>query len=309
MSNNTELKKNSSWRFTLKKNMFAMCAIFPALTYIGIFFFIIVYNVIKMSLTTYSYNNPVDVGTLANFKQIFADGEVWSSLYRTMIFVLITTPLQLITGLILAMVINKAFKGRGFVRSLFLLPLAIPAMVTTSTILIMFSNGGHMVSLFTGQYDGFRWLDILPEGFSFIGSEFWSTALVVFGKVWRDAPISMLILLAGLQTIGSDQYEAATTMGSGDVRNFFYITIPLLMPSISSVLVLRSIEAWKEFVFALTLSPKYPLLGVLIDKHYIQQMNPGTSAVLGILLILCILLSAAVIKLILNAVQKYLVRV
>lgn len=307
MGNNIEQKKTSSWRYNLKKNLFAFVAIFPAVTYIGIFFFIIIYNVIKMSLTTYSYNQPVNTMTFENYAQVFSNPEVWESTYRTFIFVLITTPLQLIVGLMMAMLINKAFKGRGFVRSLFLLPLAIPAMVTSSTILILFSNGGHMTSLLSGDY--ISWLNILPSDFSFIGSEFWSTALVVFGKVWRDAPISMLILLAGLQSIGQDQYEAANTMGSSNFKNFFLITIPLLMPAISSVLVLRSIEAWKEFVFALNLSPKYPLLGVLIDKYYIQQMNPGTSAVVGILLVACILVSALVIKFILNTIQKYLVRV
>lgn len=300
-------KQKHSWRFALKKNAFALCAIFPALTYIGMMFFVIVFYVLKLSFTTYSYGQPVDVGTFANYAQVFQNSEVWEALARTFVFVLITTPLQLIAGLIMALLINKAFKGRGLIRSFFLLPLAIPAMVTTSTLLIMFSNGGHMVSLFSGEY--VSWLNIMPEGFSFIDSEFWSMFLVVFGKVWRDAPISMLILLAGLQTISQDQYEAATTMGSGGIKNFFYITIPLLMPSISSVLLLRSIEAWKEFVFALTLAPKYPLLGVLIDKFYNQQMNPGTAAVLGLLLILCISVSAAVIKVILNAVQKYLVKV
>ncbi len=305
--NETVTLRKPTWRDILRKNAFAFTMIFPALTYLLIFFFIVVYNVIQMSFTTYAYGKPETVMTLANYTQVLSDTAVWESLYRTFIFVLITTPLQLITGLLMAMLINRVFMGRGFVRSLFLLPLAIPAMVTSSTLLILFSNGGHMVSLFTGGY--VEWLDFLPADFSFIGSEFWSMALVVIGKVWRDAPISMLILLAGLQTIGKDQYEAANTMGCGQVKSFFYITVPLLMPSISSVLTLRSIEAWKEFVFALNLSPSYPLLGVLIDRYYVQELDPGRSAVIGILLILCIAIFAFAIRAVLNAINKVLVKV
>ncbi len=304
--NGTLLLEKPTWRDKLRKNAFAFTMIFPALTYLSIFFFIIVYNVIQMSLTSYEYGKPVSMG-FENYASVLTTPDVWESLYRTFIFVVITTPLQLIVGLLMAMLINKVFAGRGFVRSLFLLPLAIPAMVTSSTLLILFSEGGHMMSLFSGGY--VEGLNFLPEGFTFIGDELWSMSLVIFGKVWRDAPISMLILLAGLQTIGKDQYEAANTMGCGNIKSFFYITVPLLMPSISSVLTLRSIEAWKEFVFALNLSPNYPLLGVLIDRYYIQQFDPGRSAVVGIILIICIAIFAFLIRFVLNLIQKALVKV
>src|SRR5690606_18869415 len=121
-------------------------------------------------------------------------------------------------------------------------------------------------------------------------NEYTAIGLSIIGKVWRDTPISMLILLAGLQSIDESQYEAAKTMGANGIKRFLYITIPLLIPAISTVLVLRSIEAWKEFIFPYILAPSYPILGTLIEKYFVQLNNPGMAAAIGLMLIVLIAL-------------------
>jgi ABC-type sugar transport system permease subunit len=206
----------------------------------------------------------------------------------------------------IAILINKEFKGRGVIRSIFLLPMAIPTIVTTSILLLMFSKGGHVTSLLMGQYSFFP--QLMDSELSFINSEPLAIGLAIFGKVWRDTPISMLILLSGLQSIGSDQFEAARTMGSSSIQSFGYITLPSMLPAISSVLVLRSIEAWKEFIFPYILAPSYPVLGVLIEKYYIQLQNPGVSAAIGIILVLVILISTFVLNKTLKSMNNLLVR-
>ncbi|WP_094550437.1 carbohydrate ABC transporter permease [Petroclostridium xylanilyticum] len=290
-----------------KKNLFLFWTIFPAVSYIGIFFIIIAFFLLKLSLTKFTGGQEVMVPTLSNYMNIINSAEFMDALIRTFIFVLITTPLQLVSGLLFAMLINRQFKGRGIIRSIFLLPLAIPTIVTTATLLLLFSKGGHATSLLMGEYSWFP--QVLNKEISFINNEFTAIGISIFGKVWRDTPISMLILLAGLQSIDNDQYEAARTMGSGSVKNFFYITLPLLVPAISSVLVLRSIEAWKEFIFPYILAPSFPVLGVLIEKYYVQLMDPGTAAVIGIILIVIILIGSVILNWLLEQVRKYLVKV
>ncbi len=283
----------------LKKNAFLIWTLLPAMLFILGFFSVIIFYLLRLALTIYDGGSASGMG-FDNFIELASSKEFREAFLRTFYFVIIATPLQLITGMIIAILINKEFKGRGIIRSIYLLPLAIPTIVTTAILLLMFSKGGHVTSLLLGQYSFFP--QVVETEISFISSEPLAIGLAIFGKVWRDTPISMLILLAGLQSIGSDQYEAARTMGSTVFQNFFYITLPSMLPAISSVLVLRSIEAWKEFIFPYILAPSFPVLGVLIEKYYIQLQDPGLSAAIGVMLIAVILVGTYL----LNKVLRYL---
>lgn len=289
----------------IKKNAFLIWTLLPAILFLLGFFAVIIFYLLQLSLTVFDGGLASGTG-VDNFLMLAKSEEFWDAFLRTFYFVIIATPLQLVSGMIIAMLINKEFTGRGVIRSVFLLPMAIPTIVTTSILLLMFSKGGHITSLLTGQYMFFP--QLMDYEVSFISSEPLAIGLAIFGKVWRDTPISMLILLSGLQSIGSDQYEAAKTMGSSAIQSFGYITIPSMLPAISSVLVLRSIEAWKEFIFPYILAPSFPVLGVLIEKYYIQLQNPGVSAAIGITLVVVILISTFVLNRALKYLNKLLVR-
>lgn len=291
----------------IKKNAFLIWTLLPGFLYITAFFIIVAFFLLKLSLTTYKGGMVENSTTIANYVKLIQSEEFTSAFRRTFLFVLITTPLQLITGLITAILINRKFKFRGVVRSIFLLPVAIPTIVTTATLLLMFSKGGHVTSLLLGEYSWFP--KVVDHEIAFLNSEPLALGISILGKVWRDTPISMLILLSGLQSIGKDQYEAAKTMGSTSIQNFFYITLPLLVPAISSVLVLRSIEAWKEFIFPYILAPSYPVLGVLIEKYYVQMFDPGTSAAIGIILVFVILVGTVTLNWLLKKMQNFLVKI
>lgn len=289
----------------IKKNAFLLWSLLPAILFLLGFFAIIIFYLLQLSVTVFDGGQAVDMG-LDNFQMLLKSDEFYDAFFRTFIFVVVATPLQLVTGMIIAMLINKEFKGRGIVRSVFLLPMAIPTIVTTAILLIIFSKGGHATSLLMGQYSIFP--QVMTEEFAFLNNEVTAIGLSIFGKVWRDTPISMLILLSGLQSISSDQYEAGRTMGSTPFQNFIYITLPSMLPAISSVLVLRSIEAWKAFIFPYILAPSFPVLGVLIEKYYIALNNPGVSAAIGIILVMVILLSTFVLNKLLKYLNNLLVR-
>lgn len=283
----------------IKKNAFLIWTLLPAILFLLGFFSVIVFYLVKLAFTHYEAGMATSMG-IQNFIEMAESKEFKEAFLRTFYFVIFATPLQLLTGMVTAMLVNKKFLGRGVVRSVFLLPLAIPTIVTTSILLLMFSQGGHISSLLLGQYSFFP--KVVNTEIAFISKEPLAIGLSIFGKVWRDTPISMLILLAGLQAISEDQYEAAKTMGASSIQNFFYITLPSMLPAISSVLVLRSIEAWKEFIFPYILAPTFPVLGVLIEKYYIQLQNPGMSAAIGMVLIVVILVGTFL----LNKLLKYL---
>lgn len=289
-------------------NLFIIFMILPALLYMSAFIVFIIAYLVKSSLTTYVLAQPDISMTLQNFEHLLASEEFKVAFVRTIKFVAIVTPAQLITGLVFAMIINKSFRLRGAVRSIFVIPLALPILVTTTVLIILFNQYGHVNSLLMGQYVFFPF-KLISEPIAFMSNEGTSLGLAMFGRIWRDTPISMLVLLAGLQSIDQEQYNAARTMGANGIQRFFYITIPLLLPAISTVLILRSIEAWKAFIFPLIMAPSFPILGVLVDHYYNVLRDPGTASAIGVILILCIVTTIIALKIIVNFVNKFLVKV
>ena len=287
------------------KHGFAITLLLPAFIYTAFFTIIIVFSLLQLSLTDLT----VDVfPSLANYATILKSADFWGAFTRTLAFVLIGTPLQLVAGLILALIINREFVGRGLVRSVFLLPIAIPSIVTAVIVAFMLFNYpfGHVNDLLLGKL---FFPQIVAKPINWYTSSTLALGLSLVAKVWRDMPISMLILLAGLQAIGKDQYEAANTMGASPSQQFAFITVPLLVPAISTVLVLRSIEVWKEFIFPFIIAPTFPIIGVLIDYFYHEQRNPAKAAALALVLLGLIAIFTWIVSFLLKKLQEYLVKV
>ena len=287
----------SSLLLRLKSNLFTIGFFIPAFVYLFSFFVIILIFLLKFSLS----------GNLPLFS-LFSSPEFKQALWRSFCFMGVGTPLQLAVGLLLALLVQRSFRGVGAVRSLFMIPIAIPALVTAIIIDLIFSYPfGPVNDLLTGRHGFFPQLLEIPVNWS--GSEFLSLGLAILGKTWRDMPISMLILLAGLHSIEREQYEAAKTMGANSWQEFKYLTQPLLTPAILTILILRSIENWKEFVFPFVLAPSYPLLGVLIERLYHVEQNPALAASVALGLVILIALTTLLFTGITRVVRKYLVRV
>jgi len=287
---------------------FAISLLVPCTIYMLFFLVIIAFNLLQLSLTHRVSLVEEVFPSVQNYTTLATSSQFQEAFIRTVVFVLVGTPLQLVAGLVLAMIIYRQFTGRGIVRSIFLLPVAIPALVTASIVAYMLFTYpfGHINDLLLGRlfFPG-----ILTEPVKWYASPYSALGLALLAKVWRDMPISMLILLAGLQSISSDQYEAAESMGSSGWQCFWYITIPLLVPAISTVLVLRSIEVWKEFIFPFIIAPTYPILGVLLDHVYHRMRNPEMAAAIGVVLVLLILLTRLVLNFGTEKVRAYLVKV
>lgn len=291
-----KIKKYSTWE-KLKDNLFIIGITVPSFLYLFAFLVIVLFYLFKFSF-----------GEGLPILSVFSEGEFRKALWRTFWFMLVGTPLQLMVGIILALLVYESFKGVGLVRSLFLVPIAIPALVTAVILNLLFSYPfGHINDLFLGKHFFFPKIFTAPLNFS--GSEFFSISLAMLGKVWRDMPIAMLIILAGLQTIEKEGYEAAQIMGASFWQRFKYITLPLLTPAISTVLILRSIENWKEFIFPFIVAPAYPLLGVLIERLYHVEQNPQLACACALWLVIFIGASVFLFTFLTKTIRAYLVKV
>jgi ABC-type sugar transport system permease subunit len=289
--------KISSLFHQLKDNFLILLILIPALLYLFAFLVLVL---------SYLFSQSFSLGL--PFLTMWEDPEFKKALVRTLWFVGLGTPLQLLAGLILALLVYKSFTGVGIIRSIYMLPIAIPALVTAITLNILFSYPfGHANDLLMGRHSFFPQIIATPINWG--GSEFLSLMLALLGKVWRDMPISMLIILAGLQGIENEEYEAAQTLGASGWQQFKYITLPLLTPAIMTVLILRSIECWKEFIFPFVIAPSYPILGVLIERLYHAEQNPRAGAAVALFLVILIALTAGIFSYGAKFIRKRLIRV
>ena len=168
---------------------------------------------------------------LANYAEAVTDGRLWLSLAHTVGFAVVSVALELALGLLLALALHRAVAARGPVRTLALIPWALPTVV--AALLWRF--------LFDGPTD---WLaDPLRA---------WSP--IVLADVWKTTPFVTLLLLAGLQTIDESLYEAARIDGATDWQQFRHLTLPMLRPALLVALIFRTLDAFRVFdlIYALT---------------------------------------------------------
>jgi ABC-type sugar transport system permease subunit len=292
----------------IKRNLFGIIILAPAVLYLVGFLLIILFKVVGLALTQVSPDGVL-FPTAVHFIELSHNAEFKDAFTRTIWFVLVGTPMELIVGMVAAFLVVREFKGRGIIRSSFILPLAIPAIVTAIMLYIIFDfPGGHINDILMGRH-GFFPFQLISQPVNWRGSGFFALMVSLAGKVWRDMPISMLIVLAGLQSIGKDQYEAAATMGANAFQTFTKITLPLLTPAMATVLVLRSIEVWKEFIFPFILAGSYPLLATLIERAYHEWRNPHEASAIALILLGLIILSTILIFYVLKWLRKQLVKV
>lgn len=173
---------------------------------------------------------------LDNYRFLVTDPRFWNALANTAYFTLVAVALELLLALPLALLLNRAFPGRGLLRASVLVPWAIPTVVSAKLWARLFDPHVGIANV--------NWLG--TPGLAL------HAAIVV--DVWKTTPFVALLLLAGLQTIPSDLYRAAQVDGASSGRIFWRITMPLLMPSVLLALLFRSLDAFRVFdaIYVLT---------------------------------------------------------
>ena len=170
------------------------------------------------------------------------DDDFLGSIITTLKFAVVSVTLELLIGLFMAMVVNSSFKGRGVMRAVMLVPWAIPTVISARLWELMLKDTS--AGIVNKVLMDFNLID-MPQAWLSDASLQLPTAIIV--DVWKTAPFMALLLLAGLQTIPKDLYEAADVDGAGPIRRFFSITLPLLRPAIAIALVFRTLDALRVF--------------------------------------------------------------
>jgi multiple sugar transport system permease protein len=191
------------------------------------------------------YLPTVFVG-LDNYLAIFRDVGFWNSVRFTTLFVLISVPLEVILGMIIALVLNETFAGRTALRAMVLIPWAIPAAVS-GRIFELIYNYSYGVANYAAHL-----LGLGPV--NWLGTDLGAFAAVVIADVWKTTPFAAIILLAGLAAIDEDLHRQAQVDRANFVQRFFKITLPVLKPVVVVTLLFRTVDALRVFdvIFVLT---------------------------------------------------------
>src|SRR6266576_1996299 len=178
---------------------------------------------------------------LENYRTLWHDSIFHHAIWVTIKFTLITVSFEFLLGLIIALVVNSHFRGRGLMRAVMLVPWAIPTVVAAKIWQWMLDDVFGVIN------DLLLKLHIISHPHAWISDPATSLASVSAVDIWKTTPFVALLLLAGLQVIPRDLYEAASVDGASKLQQFWRITLPLLRPAILVTLIFRTLDALRVF--------------------------------------------------------------
>src|SRR4029079_6141840 len=178
---------------------------------------------------------------LENYRTLWHDTIFRNAVWETIKFTLITVGFEFVLGMIIALVVNSSFKGRGAMRAVMLVPWAIPTVVAAQMWKWMYDDVYGVIN------DAGVRLHILSHSHAWISEPSTALASVCAVDIWKTTPFVALLLLAGLQVIPRDLYEAASVDGASKLQQFWRITLPLLLPAILVALMCRTLAALRVF--------------------------------------------------------------
>jgi multiple sugar transport system permease protein len=196
-----------------------------------------------LSLNEYSVRVPglSRWAGLDNYREVLTSHEFWSAFKTTFLFTGISVGLELVLGIAMALAMHEAFKGRALLRTTVLVPWAILTVVTAMTWRTIFEPDlGFANTVLRALH--------LPGGdIVWLGQSPYALAVMIFADVWKTAPFMALLILAGLQVIPQDVYDAAKVDGATAWQRFRRVTLPLLVPAILVALIFRTLDALRIF--------------------------------------------------------------
>ncbi len=252
----------------------------PTLVFIGVFFLMPLFEAVGLAF------HGESGFTLDYFKKMVSDVRFLDALKFTFLFAITIVPLQLITALAMALLLNTGFRGSRFFLYIFALPLGIADLAAGLIWLSIFTHHGFLNSVLYNLgiiEKPIHYLSYQNVNFTFLA--------VVAAEHWRATAIVMVILVAGLQMISKDYMEAAEVLGARGWKKIWYVILPLLKPSLQSALIIRTIFALQTFAVVLALAGQ--ITPVLAGEAYFWQFLYRDSHVASAYAVLLMVISIA----------------
>ncbi|MEP1200942.1 ABC transporter permease subunit [Tateyamaria sp.] len=224
--------------------------------------------------------------TLENFSRIFNGDEFFEVLWVTLFYTVFGTIGALLVGLFAALLLNKSFKGQGILRGLYLFPYVAPVIAVAFAWLILFDPFSGSANALLIQ------MGVTPQAINFFGERPLALIMVTVFEIWRYFPLSFLFILARMQSIDTDMYEAADMDGASPFQQFWYLSVPQLLGILSVLFLLRFIWTFNKFddIFLLTGgNAGTRTLTVNVYEQAFAVSNIGAGAAVAVVIFGCLL--------------------
>ncbi|WP_377509341.1 carbohydrate ABC transporter permease [Octadecabacter sp. R77987] len=221
------------------------------------------------------------------WRGVLVDGDWWNAVWNTVRFSIVSVSLEAVLGLLVALVLNMEFKGRGLVRAAILIPWAIPTVVSARMWGWMLNDQFGVINYMM------MGVGLIDKPIAWTASSDTAMIAVLIVDVWKTTPFMALLMLAGLQMIPRDMYEAAKLDGIHPVKVFFRVTLPLLRPAILVAVIFRALDALRIFDLIYLLTPQSDstvTMSVLSYRELQQFGDYGEGSAMSTLLFLIITL-------------------
>jgi multiple sugar transport system permease protein len=222
---------------------------------------------------------------LDNYWAVLSSPLWWQGVLNTTIITVVSVAVELVLGMLLALVMHKALFGRGAVRTAVLIPYGIVTVVAAFAWFFAFDPASGFVNN----------LPLIADDKAWFGERFSAMAVIIVAEIWKTTPFMALLLLAGLATIDDGLYEAARVDGASAIQRFFRITLPLLKPALLVALLFRTLDAFRVFdsIFVMTRGAQdTESVSILGYNQLISRLNLGLGSAVSVLIFLIVLFIA-----------------
>ena len=242
------------------------------------------------SLLHYHFTDPLHthwVG-LANYQFLLTkDPYFWPDIGVTVYFTVATVLLETALGMVFALVMHRSFRGRGFMRASVLVPWAIPTVISAKMWQWMWND---QLGVINGVLQALH-LQSPKNPVVWLSDPSTAMPAIIITDVWKTTPFMALLLLAGLQTISEDLYEAGRIDGATGWQAFWRITFPLLRPALLVALIFRTLDAFRVFdvIFTMTQGSSGTESIAIYNYKTWNELNIGYSSAISVVIFMCIL--------------------
>ncbi len=217
---------------------------------------------------------------LQNYSMLLSDPTIQTVIARTALFVAVCATIELLLGLSYALLLNREFPGRGIVRTLYLVPLLVPPVIAALNWSFLLNPQFGAVNQLLRYVLPPAWIPL------WLADPTWAMVAVIIVTVWRNTPFVMILILAGLQSIGREMYEAAFIDGASRIQALRYVTLPSLRKVILVALMLRVIDLFRVFDTIFVMTQGGPggatdILSTRIYKMAFWEAQTGPAAALS----------------------------
>jgi multiple sugar transport system permease protein len=283
-------------RFSKRRARAGRMFVAPNMAAVAIFMLFPLGFSLYMSFHDWDLFRPAKFVGFANYRSLFSDDPLFSiALRNTVVYTLGTVVPTVVISLAVAGVLNRKIRGINFFRTIIFLPLAVSSVVMAVVWQFVFNTNNGLLNIMLG------WIGIGPV--PWLVDPKWALASLCMVSVWRSVPFATVILLAAMQGVPDNLYEAARLDGAGEIRQFVWITVPLIRSALSFVVVISIIHAFQAFdvVYVLTGRNGGPetatyVLGIMLFQHAFAFLELGYASALAWVMF-AILLALTVLQL------------